>query len=151
MAKIDIELKAMTSELIPGLVKVENESFSKPWTKEGFEAELENDTANFTAAVYNGQAVGYIGFHAVLDEGYVANIAVLPEYRRLGIADDLLKAALERSAEMRLSFLSLEVRKSNSAAIALYKKYGFEKVGERKRFYSAPVEDAYIMTRYFTY
>ena len=149
MAKIDITICDMTSANIDDLVKIENESFSKPWTKEGFEAELSKESANFTVAEHNGKAIGYIGFYAVLDEGYVTNIAVLPEFRRLGIADDLLRAAIARCEQLGLSFLSLEVRVSNAAAIALYAKYGFETVGQRKRFYSAPTEDAYIMTKYF--
>ncbi len=139
----------MTAAHIPALVEIEKSCFSKPWTYEGFSAELDNDTANFFTAQLGGKTVGYIGFHAVLDEGYVDNVAVLPEYRRMGVARALIEAALERCAKLKLSFLSLEVRKSNEAAILLYEKYGFAVVGERKRFYTAPTEDANIMTVYF--
>lgn len=146
----DITIEKMTAEHIDGLVKIENECFSKPWTHSGFENELTNDTANFLVAVYNKIEIGYIGFHIVLDEGYVANVAVLPEFRKCGIASVLLENALKICREKNLAFLSLEVRKSNENAISLYNKFGFEIVGERKNFYTTPTENAYIMTLYFT-
>lgn len=146
---MDYSIEKMHEGHIPGLVEIEKECFSHPWTFEGFQAELDNDCAHFYAAVDQGKPIGYIGFHAVLDEGYMDNLAVLTEYRRQGIAAALLQYALDRCKELDLAFLSLEVRKSNGAAISLYEKYGFKKVGERKRFYTAPTEDAYIMTVYF--
>ncbi len=139
----------MTAKNIDGLVKIENECFSKPWTQSGFENELKNDTANFHVALCNNQEEAYMGYYIILDEGYVANIAVLPEYRRRGIAGALIENALTQCREKKLLFLSLEVRKGNENAVRLYKKYGFETVGERKNFYSAPVENALIMTKYF--
>lgn len=146
---MNIEIERMTEKFINDLVKIEESSFSQPWTYAGFESELDNDTAVFFVAVDNEKAVGYIGFHTVLDEGYIANIAVLPSYRRKGIGALLLNTAVEYCKENGISFLSLEVRKSNNSAISLYRKFGFENVGERKRFYSEPIEDAYIMTLYF--
>lgn len=145
----DFALGVMRREDIPQLVSIEKACFAHPWTNEGFEAELDNVGANFITVEVGGIIVGYIGFHAVLDEGYVDNIAVLPEYRRRGIAAALMERAFKRCGELKLSFLSLEVRKSNLAAISLYEKYGFETVGERRRFYTAPTEDALIMTVYF--
>lgn len=144
----EIEVFDMTSGDIPSLVAIENASFSSPWTAENFE-DIDKDISHFLVAKKDGETVGYIGFYAVLDEGYTNNIAVLPRFRRQGVADALMRAALDRAEELSLAFLSLEVRKSNEAAIALYNKYGFETVGERKHFYSKPDEDALIMTRYF--
>ncbi len=146
----NIKIEKMTAEHIDGLVKIENECFSKPWTHSGFENELINDTANFLVAVYNNIEIGYIGFHIILDEGYIANIAVLPEFRKCGAASVLLENAVKICREKSLVFLSLEVRKSNEKAISLYSKFGFELVGERKNFYTAPKENAYIMTLYIT-
>lgn len=146
---MNIKIEKMTAAHINGLVEIENASFSKPWTYQGFESELSNDTANFMVAVYDNKEVGYIGFHNILDEGYVANIAVLPEFRRCGVGGMLLENAVELCREKKLAFLSLEVRVSNENAIALYKKFDFEVVGERKNFYSAPTENAYIMTLNF--
>ncbi len=146
---MNIEIEKMARHHIADLVEIENASFSRPWTCAGFEGELKNDTAVFLVAVENDKAVGYIGFHTVLDEGYIANIAVLPDYRKQGIASMLLNKAIETCKENNLAFLSLEVRKSNEKAISLYKKFAFETVGERKNFYSAPTENAYIMTLNF--
>lgn len=145
----NIKLEPMEERHIDDLVAIEQACFSRPWSHDGFLGELENDTAVFYAAVCGERAVGYIGFHKVLDECYVANIAVLPEFRRNGIGAVMLNKAIAYCEEASAAFLSLEVRKSNVAAIALYKKFGFEAVGERKNFYSAPIEDACIMTRFF--
>ena len=133
---------------IAGLIEIEKASFAHPWSEENFEAELEKGSSVFLVAKYGEKAVGYIGFDTVLDEGYTYNVAVLPEYRRQGIADLLLSAALDMCRELKLAFLSLEVRETNEPAISLYKKHGFETVGKRRDFYTAPKEDALIMTAY---
>ncbi|MBQ8648869.1 MAG: ribosomal protein S18-alanine N-acetyltransferase, partial [Clostridia bacterium] len=90
--------------------------------------------------------MGYIGFNVVLDEGYITNVAVFPKYRRMGVATALVRKAISYSKKNGLAFLSLEVRKSNSAAIALYENEGFKPEGERKNFYTNPKENALIMT-----
>lgn len=140
----------MTAEHIPQLAEIERACFSKPWTENGFLSELENDTARFYSARIGDKLVGYMGFYIVCAEGYVANIAVLPEYRRQGIAGRLIENALNICRMSGTEFLSLEVRVSNTAAISLYKRYGFGIEGERKNFYTSPTENAYIMTLNFT-
>jgi len=85
----------------------------------------------------------------VLDEGYIANIAVFPEHRRKGVAGQLLQVFMNFAEANRLAFLTLEVRASNQAAIALYANRGFEEVGRRKNYYEHPREDAIIMTKEF--
>ena len=94
--------------------------------------------------------LGYAGLHVVLDEGYIANVAVEEAARRHGVAGALLDVYC-RFGQQHLSFLTLEVRESNKAAIGLYLKHGFEEVARRKSFYSDPKEDAIIMTREFTH
>lgn len=84
----------------------------------------------------------------MLDEGYIANIAVDPKWRRQGLAGELLEVYC-RFAQAHLAFLTLEVRASNEAAIALYVKHGFVQAGVRKNYYQDPKEDALIMTREF--
>ena len=93
--------------------------------------------------------LGYIGIKPVLDEGYITNVAVFPQYRKKGIATALIKRVFELAQEKKLAFVSLEVRLSNSAAIALYEKAGFKEEGRRKSFYRNPREDALIMTKRF--
>ena len=112
---------------------------------DGLREELDNSCARFlTAVTADGTVAGYIGCHTVLDEGYIANVAVSPVFRRQGIGRQLVRTLLERSKD--LAFVTLEVRASNAAAIALYTECGFQSVGVRKKFYSHPTEDALLMT-----
>ena len=92
--------------------------------------------------------LGYAGLHVAVDEGYIDNIAVREEYRRQGVGEALLGAFIRFGTE-KLAFLTLEVRPSNEPAIRFYMKHGFAQVGRRKNFYSAPKEDALLMTLEF--
>ena len=104
--------------------------------------ELDNYLSAFLVALDdNDKVAGYAGLQAVLDEGYITNVAVRPDCRRQGIAGKLL--------QVFLAFLSLEVRASNYDAIALYGSRGFRSVGRRKNYYEHPREDAIIMTKEF--
>lgn len=121
--------------------------FSTPWSEEMFRAELSSPLSHYLAAIdEGGRLLGYAGMQAVLDEGYISNIAVAPESRRLGIADALLSALIDFGRAGGLSFLTLEVREHNAPAISLYSKHGFEVVGRRKNYYQNPREDALLMT-----
>jgi ribosomal-protein-alanine N-acetyltransferase len=126
---------------------LEKISFSLPWSESMLMGELINPLSHYIAAVDNeGRLLGYAGLQAVLDEGYIANIAVFPEWRRQGLADALINELMKFGKAQELSFLTLEVRMSNLAAISLYRKHGFSVEGRRKRYYQDPEEDAYIMT-----
>lgn len=138
-------LTKFSKEYVDGVFTLERQCFSSPWSKEDLSMQLQNPNARFLVALEENQVVGYLGIHIVCGEGYVTNIAVLPQYRRKGIA----KALLQKVMLEQMDFISLEVRKSNRAAISLYESLGFENVGERKKFYSNPVEDGIIMTKYF--
>ena len=135
-------------EHIDGILAIERECFAVPWTREGLCAYLPDDMHLLVVYVdENGEPMGYIGLMYVLDEGYISNVAVSPKHRRQGIADAMLTYLTEAARERDLSFLTLEVRRSNAPAIALYEKNGFEKVGIRKKYYEKPTEDAIIMTK----
>ncbi len=142
-------VRPMTEADVKAVAEIEKECFSQPWSEDGIRQELFNDSARFFVAEKMGKAVGYMGMHIVLDECYIANVAVLPTYRRQGIAQKLLTNALLKAESEGCSFISLEVRVSNSGAIGLYEKNGFEKMGERKNFYQSPTENALIMTKTF--
>lgn len=139
----------MTKEDVYGIEEIEKECFSVPWTRDGIESELSNENARFFVAEYMGETAGYLGMHIVLDECYIANIAVREKFRRRGIANGLLQAGEDKAKEENCVFISLEVRVSNEKAVALYKKRGYNEVGERKNFYSEPTENALIMTKDF--
>jgi ribosomal-protein-alanine N-acetyltransferase len=90
--------------------------------------------------------VGFVGIWLLVDEAHVVTIAVRDSHRRRGVGELLLIAAIETALRERQSVVSLECRVSNAAALRLYKKYGFEQVGLRRRYYSDNQEDGYILT-----
>lgn len=129
-------------EHVPAISMLEEVCFSEPWPM-GMIGRLLNQ---FTIAMDGETLVGYAALASVLDEGSLDSIAVLPEYRRQGIADSLLSEVLRQAEEQELSFVTLEVRESNEAAVSLYRKHGFEEVGRRRDYYEKPREDAILMT-----
>ena len=90
-----------------------------------------------------------VQMQAVLDEGYITNVAVRPDCRKQGVASKLLQVFLDFAQANHLAFLTLEVRPSNAAAIALYTRFGFREAGRRRNYYDLPREDALILTRTF--
>lgn len=145
-----MELVKLTEAHIPQMVELEKICFSMPWTADMIRSELNNPSCLYLAAVDGDTLVGYIGVQTVLDEGYINNVAVHPEYRRRGIAAALISLLAEQAQAIGLAFLTLEVRESNAPAIALYEKLGFTTVGRRKNYYEKPREDAILMTIFFT-
>lgn len=143
-----LDVIRMTAEHIASVALIENECFGEcAWSENSLKSSLETDGANFFVAVCEREVVGYVGMNCVLDEGYITNVAVRGDYRRRGVADKLLSALDECMEKLNLSFISLEVRVSNLAAITLYEKNGYKNLGVRKAFYRLPTEDAYIMTK----
>ena len=134
---------------ISPIAKLEKVCFSEPWSAEGLLDSYKSGT-KFFAAENGSRLIGYIGIKAVIDEGYITNVAVFPQYRRQGAATALINKVFEFAKEKSLSFVSLEVRVSNSEAVSLYEKLGFVTEGQRKDFYRNPREDALIMTKRFS-
>lgn len=139
----------MTSAHLDGVMKIENSCFSRPWSRQSIESELNNEGSVFLAAVEEGAVIGYIGMSVVIDEGYIYNVAVDEHHRNKGVGSALIGALVTYGKKNNLCFITLEVRKSNVTAASLYSKFGFIKVGERKGYYSSPTEDAVLMTKYF--
>ena len=135
---------------IKEIASLEDLCFSEPWSEEGI-LEAYRLGTRFFVAESGKNFMGYIGIKAVIDEGYITNVAVYPQYRRTGVATALINKVFEYAEEKRLSFVSLEVRASNTAAVSLYEKTGFKEEGRRKDFYRLPREDALIMTKRFSY
>lgn len=126
---------------------IEQACFSVPWSRQGFEDILYREDVLFLVACEGETILGYVGVYCSFDEGEITNVAVALEQRRQKVAEHLLEELIIRLRERQIERIVLEVRVSNQPAIALYKKFGFECVGTRKRFYQKPVEDAYIMIR----
>lgn len=146
---MNYKLTPMTEEHIPQVAALERACFSHPWSEDSLRSELWNDSAVIIVAEgEDGSVLGYAGLQTVLDEGYITNVAVDPQYRRQKIADELISAFV-RFGQAKLAFLTLEVRVSNAPAISLYAKHGFVEVGRRKNYYEDPKEDALLMTLTF--
>ena len=135
---------------IKDIASLEALCFSEPWSEEGI-LEAYRLGTKFFVAESDKNLMGYIGIKAVVDEGYITNVAVYPQYRRMGVAAALLNKVFDFAKEKGLSFVSLEVRASNTQAVSLYQKTGFKEEGRRKDFYRLPREDALIMTKRFSY
>lgn len=131
---------------LAAIAALEEACFSHPWSMEMLRGSLLNGRSCFLAAKDGGTLLGYLGMEYILDEGSITNVAVLPEYRRQGIARALLATLLEEARRLSLATVTLEVRASNEAAIALYEGMGFLPVGRRFRYYNDPTEDALLMT-----
>ena len=125
--------------------QIEQESFSEPWSKEAMRLLCTEDYPSLALVSDSGETVGYIGCAKVLDELQIINVAVSKELRGKGLGNLLMQSFNEHCDALGIALVSLEVRESNVAAISLYKKFGFEITGTRKRFYKAPVEDALVM------
>lgn len=141
------KISLATKADIADIASIEKECFSTPWSEKAILESMLSTTA-FYLSRENGIVTGYMGLSQIAGEGYVTNIAVLPQHRGKGIGSALLKHVIS-SCKNNLEFISLEVRVSNNKAISLYEKFGFERVGLRKRFYTNPQEDALIMTKTF--
>jgi ribosomal-protein-alanine N-acetyltransferase len=128
-----------------GIHRVETESFSRPWSEQAILAEMENGHSTLLVALDGEQVVGWAGMESVCGEGSVTNIAVLPAFRRQGVGRRLTAALIEQARRQECEFLMLEVRVSNTPAIALYEELGFARIGVRPRFYDDPREDALMM------
>ena len=146
---MNIQIVPMNADHLEELEKLERICFSRPWSRKMLAEELENQCAAFLVAQdgITGQVVGYAGLLVMADEGYITNVAVFPEYRRQGVAAKLISVFENFARGNKLAFLTLEVRPSNTAAIALYESFGFEEVGRRKNYYDLPKEDALILTK----
>ncbi len=139
-----MEYVVMERRHIPQIAALEKALFNDPWLEPALEPELENELALWLVALEGDAVAGYVGSQTVLGEADMMNLAVRPDYRRRGIAKRLVE---ELIARLPASSLTLEVRQSNAAAIALYEALGFRQVGLRKNYYRSPREHALILKK----
>ena len=146
MKKIVIE--RMTIDDIENVVNVENDCFTTPWSKDSFLREInENEVALYLVAKIENIAVGYIGVWRIQNEGHITNVAVHSDFRGMGIGNKLVSELLSLCEKEGIEAFTLEVRKSNTVAQNLYKKFQFAECGIRKGYYQDTKEDAVIMWR----
>lgn len=145
-----IEIVPMTAADIDDVLKVEESCFNITWTRADFEREInENAMAIYIVAKVDGKIAGYAGMWHVVTEGQITNVAVMPEYRQMGIGSLFMEKFIEIAKEREMIGITLEVKISNYSAQKLYTKYGFKPEGFRKNYYKDTNEDAVIMWKYF--
>ena len=145
-----IETVPMTVNYIDDVLKVEENCFAIAWTREDFMREMtENKLAIYFVAKCDGKIVGYAGMWHVVTEGQITNVAVLEEYRKMGVGAALMEALINEAIKREMIGITLEVKISNYVAQRLYSKYGFKPEGFRKNYYKDTNEDAVIMWKYF--
>ena len=129
------------------IAELEQLCFSSPWSEQALLDSSALPYAVYFTAYCDGAIAGYCGMYAVADEGVINNIAVFPRFRRRGVASALIGRLAEEGKSRGMSKLCLEVRASNTAALALYEKNGFYRVGQRRGYYTAPKEDAVLLDK----
>ena len=145
---MDYQLIPLAHEHLGQAAEIERLCFSDPWSEKMLAEHLANPCSLTLAAVGDtGRLLGYVGLLAVVDEGYITNVAVRPDCRRQGGAAGLLGAPGAPGKEGGLAFLPLEVPHSHPPARALYEKLGYLQAGLRRNYYENPREDAIIMTK----
>ncbi|MDE5671434.1 MAG: ribosomal protein S18-alanine N-acetyltransferase [Eubacterium sp.] len=141
-----MEIKEFSIEYVSDVAEIEKNCFSNPWNEKVIEEELKNDCSHIYVAVEKERAVGYAMLYVVCGEADIIRVAVLPEYRRQGIAEKLLLKSFEVN---ETDAVFLDVRESNAPAIRLYQSLGFADTGVRKNYYSNPTENAILMKKEF--
>lgn len=142
-----ITIREMNLDDVDRVCVLEEMAFSMPWHKESFIEMIENKDALYLVADDgNAGVIGCCGVRSIVGEGDISNVVVHPDFRKKGIAYDMLTQLLSRGEkDFGIKEFTLEVRLSNMSAIHLYEKLGFVSEGIRKNFYEEPVEDALIM------
>jgi len=140
-----VNIRKMIFKDLDEIMEIEKRSFPTPWTKTMFLESLSSEIyKNFVIEEQN-EVIGYIMLYYIQDEGHITNFAINPLFRKKGYATKLLSYVIDYFKKKSIVEFFLEVRESNKVAINLYRKFGFEIIGRRKRYYSDTNEDAFIM------
>jgi ribosomal-protein-alanine N-acetyltransferase len=156
---------------LPAVRAIEALSFSNPWSDNTFRGEIQNTSISSpmvvvrrpgnpvvaddslvrkspcagSRVVSDGEVVAYIVYWQIRDDVQINNVAVHPDHRGLGLGEAMMRYAIAKVRASGAGFVTLEVRQSNTAAVTLYKKLGFEILGTRRNYYTKPDEDAHVM------
>ncbi len=140
-----LSFREMVPEDAAAVERVERACFSMPWSRESFWQEAANDQTYYLLACREGQVVGYAGAWLVAGEAQVTNVAIHPDWRGRGFATKLMERLILEVRARGATAMTLEVRPSNTAALALYEKFGLRSVGRRRGYYQDNGEDALIL------
>jgi len=139
-------IRLMTFEDLPRVHQIDQDSFSAPWPGEAFAIELKNPKARCWVIQEADQIIGFIVFWMIIDECHIATIAIDHAFRGKGYARELIQKTLQSSRSEGATHAYLEVRSSNEEAKSLYRSFGFDIVGIRKKYYKDNNEDALLLT-----
>jgi len=140
-----INIRRMNEIDIDGVLSVEEQSFTTPWSRDGFVTEMKNELSYYLIMSDAGKIIGYAGMWLIVDEAHVTNVAIVPGYRGQKLGEKLMTALIECAKERGALRMTLEVRASNTVAQGLYAKFGFTSQGIRRKYYTDTQEDALIM------
>ncbi|MEX0873606.1 MAG: ribosomal protein S18-alanine N-acetyltransferase [Actinomycetota bacterium] len=143
---LEVEITAMRRRHLPAVLRIEGKVYPRPWSAGLFLSELaQKGSRAYLVARHQARVVGYAGVMILGDEGHVTNIAVDPSFHRHRIGMRLLLSLIDAARDRRVRSMTLEVRRANAGAQAMYRRFGFHTVGVRKGYYVETGEDAYIM------
>ncbi len=142
-----LKLRRMRPDDLPWVMRIENRAFRVPWTERTFRSLLRQPNASLLVAELGDRLAGYAALWFVADEAELGDLAVHPDFRRVGVGAALVGRVLEEARARSVRAIYLEVRTSNRAARRLYERTGFEVISVRPRYYTQPVEDAIVMRR----
>ncbi len=144
----ELKVREARSADFERILEIEQAAHPTPWTRDVFAREFELDISHIWVVSKGSREdiVAFLVFWVVHDEIHVLNVAVDPAFRRTGIATSILRHLAEESRAEDASFITLEVRHQNRAAIALYDALGYEIIGRREAYYADTGEDALIMS-----
>ena len=139
--------RKMTVADVDRVLKVEEEAFSLPWTRDAFVQEMTTNLHAYYIVAENdqGQIVGFCGMWMIIDESHITNVAVAEQVKGQGIGEGLMREAIRVAREHEVVLMSLEVRVSNTIAQNLYRKLDFQNGGIRKGYYTDNQENALVM------
>jgi len=140
-----LSFREMVPEDAAAVEQVEKACFSMPWSRESFWQEAANEQTCYLLALWEDRVIGYAGAWLAAGEAQVTNVAIHPDYRGRGFATGLMERLIREVKARGATAMTLEVRPSNTAALALYAKFGLKSVGRRKGYYQDNGEDAIIM------
>lgn len=147
MKSLPFMIRKMTERDLDEVVRIEQESFPVPWSREAYMGELKNNFAVYLVCDYEGEVAGYGGIWIVFEEAHITNIAVDKRFRGMGMGKRLLEELEMIAREKNALRIILEVRPSNEVARRLYQSMGFVETSIRRAYYSDNGEDAIVMAK----
>ena len=146
-------VRAIREEDVPQIHAIEKLCFAMPWSEESILHDVKENVVARWLVLDDGEGrvLAYAGMWFVLDEAHICNVAVHPDFRRLGYGRRIFEALMQLAQDNSMAMMTLEVRRSNLPAQSLYHACGFLDVGYRNRYYEDNREDALIMYKEFRY